>query len=69
MRVTVCAGQDPQPLALLVVVEADGAGVVGVALAELARRDLLEEPVRQPVPSRAAPVLYTFYYLKLNHII
>lgn len=64
------AGQHPKPLALLVVVEADGAGVVGVPLAELARGDLLERAARQAVAPRATTVLYAFHYLetdKLNH--
>lgn len=62
---TMCTGQDSKPLSLLVVIEADGASVVRVSLAELARRYLLQRSAREPVTSGAAPVLYTFHYLKV----
>ena len=63
-----CTGQHAQALALLVVVEADGAGVVGVTLAELAGGDLAERPVGEAVAPRPPPVFYAFYYLGKNII-
>ena len=52
------AGQDPQLLALLVVVQADGARVVGRVhrLVELGHRQRVEGALGQPVP-REAPVV------------
>ena len=56
-NLTVVAGQDPQLLALLVVIQTDGARVVRVdRLVKLHHRQGVERPLRQPVPREATVV-------------